>query len=256
MAESLHLVKVLLRAHKLVAFARSRGLPVREFDDGYAAHAVMRELWQERAPAPFALRVRGRALEAWGYAPVDARALAEGVQVSQDAALTGALGPIEEIESREVPRIERGRHVGFVVRACPVVRLASARNGHRAGAEVDAFLARCFAVEKEAHVSREVVYREWLQRALSRPETGVAPQRVGVAAMSRVGLLRRTHGTNRATRRVERPDVTFEGEVVVEDGELLLRYLAHGVGRHRAFGFGALMLTPAGTAADLATQTC
>jgi CRISPR system Cascade subunit CasE len=256
MAESIHLVKVPLRAHKLVAFARSRALPVREFDDGYVAHAVMRELWQERAPAPFALRGQGGLLEAWGYAPVDAGTLAEGVHASQDAAIVGTLGRIDDMQSRTVPRIGQGRRVGFVVRACPVVRLAKARNGHRAGAEVDAFLARCFAVEKGVPLSREGVYREWLERALSRPGTGVVPRRVGVAAMSRTRLLRRTHGTSRASRQVERPDVTFEGEVVVEDGDLLLRYLAHGVGRHRAFGFGALMLTPAGTAADLAAQKC
>jgi len=256
MAEPIHLVKVPLRAHKLVAFARSRGLPVREFDEGYVAHAVMRELWQERAPAPFALRGQGGVLEAWGYAPVDASALAQGVHASRDPAIAGTLGRIEDIESREVPRIGPGRPIGFVVRACPVVRLASARNGHRAGAEVDAFLARCFTVEKGVSLSREAVYREWLERALSRPETGVRARRVGVAAMSRIRLLRRTHGASRATRTVERPDVTFEGEAVVEDADLLLKYLAHGVGRHRAFGFGALMLTPAGIAADLAASTC
>jgi CRISPR system Cascade subunit CasE len=253
MSEPIYLVKVPLRAHKLVAFARSRGLPVREFDDGYVAHTLMRELWQERAPAPFALRGQGNVLEAWGYAPVDASALSRGVDASREAAVVGTLG---RIESREMPRIGRGRRVGFVVRACPVVRLASARSGHRAGAEVDAFLARCFAVPKDVLLSREAVYREWMERTLSRPETGVGPQRVGVAAMSRARLLRRTHGPGRASRTVERPDVTFEGDMVVEDGGLLLKYLAHGVGRHRAFGFGALMLAPAGTAADLAVSTC
>jgi CRISPR system Cascade subunit CasE len=256
MVEAIHLVKVPLRAHKLVAFARSRGLRVREFDDGYVAHAVMRELWQERAPAPFALRGHGSLLEAWGYTPVAASVLAQGARAWREAAVVGTLGRIEDIESREVPRIGRGRPVGFVVRACPVVRLASARNGHRAGAEVDAFLGRCFAVPKDVLLSREAVYREWLERTLSRPETGVAPQRVGVAAMSRARLLRRTHGAGRTTHTVERPDVTFEGEMVVEDGDLLLKYLAHGVGRHRAFGFGAMMLTPAGTAADLAASAC
>lgn len=256
MSESLHLVRVPLRTDRLVAFARRRGLPVREFDDGYAAHAAMRELWQDRAPAPFVLRGRGRTLEAWGYAPVDGRTLTEAVDRPRDDRLAEVLGEAEGVASRPVPRLEHGRQVGFVVRACPVVRLAGARNGHRAGAEVDAFLARCFAVGSGEHVSREVVYKEWLERALSRPGTGVTPRRIAVAAMARTRLVRRSHGSSRTSHKVERPDVTFEGELVVEDGDLLLQYLAHGVGRHRAFGFGALMLTPAGTSADLAATAC
>jgi CRISPR system Cascade subunit CasE len=106
-------------------------------------------------------------------------------------------------------------------------------------------------------VSREDVYREWLTRTMSRPSvTGVSVVRAGVAAMSRGRLVRRTHERARETHRLERPDVRFEGEMVVEDGERLLGYLGHGVGRHRAFGFGALMLTPPGTGAALAQDAC
>jgi CRISPR system Cascade subunit CasE len=257
MPEPIQLVKVPLRADRLVAVARSRGLPVREIDEGYLAHVVMRELWQEKAPAPFVLRGRGRVLEAWGYSRLDAATLVDHVTAFGDPSLVGVLGDLDAIASKPIPSFERGKHVGFVVRACPVVRLAGPRNGHRAGAEVDAFLARCFAAGQRKPVSREDVYREWLERTMSPPAvTGVSVLRVGVAAISRERLVRRTHEQPRETRRLERPDVRFEGEMVVEDGERLLGYLGHGVGRHRAFGFGALMLTPPGTGAALAQDAC
>jgi CRISPR system Cascade subunit CasE len=217
----------------------------------------MRELWQEKAPTPFVLRGCGRVQEAWGYSPVGAASLVEHATALGNPSLVGVLGDLDAIASKPMPSFKRGKRIGFVVRTCPVIRLAGPRNGHRAGAEVDAFLARCFTAGPRTPVSREDVYREWLTRTMSRPSvTGVSVVRAGVAAMSRGRLVRRTHERARETHRLERPDVRFEGEMVVEDGERLLGYLGHGVGRHRAFGFGALMLTPPGTGTALAQDAC
>jgi CRISPR system Cascade subunit CasE len=247
MPETLHLVKVPLHPEKLMPVARDRGLPIRELDEGYLAHVVLRELWQDAAPAPFVIRASGRALDAWGYSRSDAGTLIDHAAAFGDPSLLAAVGDIRQIASKPMPRFDPGKRIGFALRACPVVRLSGAKRGHRTGAEVDAFLARCFAVDQGAPVSREEVYRQWLTRAVSRPTaTGVRVTRVDIAGMSRGRLLRRTQEGGRRTRRVERPDVRFEGELVVEDGDLFLAYLAHGVGRHRAFGFGALMLTPPG----------
>jgi hypothetical protein len=58
-----------------VRLARSRGFPLREIDDGYLCHCVVRELWQETAPAPFLLRARGRTVELWGYSSAEAETL-------------------------------------------------------------------------------------------------------------------------------------------------------------------------------------
>lgn len=257
MPEPIHLVKVPLRPEKLISLARGRGLPVREIDEGYLAHVIMRELWQDRAPSPFVVRGEGRALQIWGYSHSDAATLIDHAAAFGDPALLEAVGDLHGIASKPMPQFDRGRELGFVVRACPVVRLAAAKRGHRAGAEVDAFLARCFAVGKEAAVSREDVYREWLLRAMSRPSvTGVRVTRVGIAGLARERLLRRSHEAARSAHRLERPDVRFEGEMVVEDGDCLATYLGHGVGRHRAFGFGALMLTPPGTGLSLAQGRC
>jgi CRISPR system Cascade subunit CasE len=245
MPEPLHLVKVPLRAEKLVAVARRRGLPLRELDDGYLVHIILRELWQAQAPAPFVLRGQGRILDAWGYSRSDAEALIDHATAFGDPSLLAAVADIRAVASKPMPRFAPGRRLGFTLRACPVVRLARPTNGHRAGAEVDAFLARCFAAGEGAPVSREGVYREWLTRTLGREDaTGAAVARVAVAGMARERLVRRTHGETRDTRRLERPDVHFEGDLVVVDGERLLACLARGVGRHRAFGFGALMLAP------------
>jgi CRISPR system Cascade subunit CasE len=244
----LHLVKVPLRADKFVAVARRRGLSARDFDEGYFCHCVLRELWQERAPAPFVVRGQGRTLDIWGYSRVDAVHLIDHARTFGDPSLLTAIDNIEMVVSKPMPRFETGRRVGFLLRACPIVRLARDTNGHRAGAEVDAFLARCFASDAGPAVSREDVYRDWLTAKLDQPATtGVKVHRVRIAAISRERLVRRSQGDERRARTLERPDVRFEGNVEVLDGDRFNGWLGHGVGRHRAFGFGALILVPPGT---------
>jgi len=246
MTEALYLVKVPLLAERLASVARRKHVPLRDMDEGYLAHCVMRELWHDHAPAPFVLRGRGRVLEAWGYSCCPAATLVGHTRVLGAGAAV-AIADLDAIASKAVPRFDTGRRLGFLLRACPVVRLAAATHGHKAGAEVDAFLARCFSLDANVAVSREAVYREWLTSRLGNETTGARVQEVRIAAMSRERVVRRTQGDDRTPRRLERPDVRFEGTLVVTDTERFLDCLAHGVGRHRAFGFGALMLVPPGT---------
>jgi CRISPR system Cascade subunit CasE len=245
---ALHLVKVPLRADKLIAIARRRGIPIRNLDDGYLAHCLLTELWQANAPAPFVLRGGGRTLDAWGYSQADASALIEHARAFSDPSTLDAIDDVEAISSRAMPRFEKGRHVGFVVRVCPIVRLAKPTNRHPVGAEVDVFLAKCFAARGEKSATREQVYREWFtSRLIDVAKAGATVERVSVAGIARTRLVRRTQGAAREGKTLERPDVRLEGDLMVENGDAFLRFLAHGVGRHRAFGFGALMVVPPGT---------
>lgn len=245
MHEPLHLVKVPLRPDKLIAVARQRRIPLRDIDDGYLCHCVLREIWQDIAPSPFVLRDHGGIVDVWGYTRASSAELVEHARAFGDPALLGVIADLDSVASKPMPQLSEGRCVGFRVRACPVVRLARATNGHRAGAEVDAFLARCFSVGGDVAVSREQVYVDWLTTRLDRPETtGVRVRRVGVAGMKRDRFVRRTQAAPRDTRRLERPDVEFVGELLVVDGGRFAGWLAHGVGRHRAFGFGAVILVP------------
>src|SRR5206468_4103770 len=109
--------------------------------------------------------------------------------------------------------------------------------------------AQCLAVGKDIPVPREQVYRDWLATKVNKTGvTGAVLERVRIAAISRERLVRRTHGNERKARRLERPDVRFEGDLAIVDGERFHNWLGHGIGRHRAFGFGALILVPPGTA--------
>jgi CRISPR system Cascade subunit CasE len=44
----------------------------------------------------------------------------------------------------------------------------------------------------------------------------------------------------------EGPDAVLRGRLQIEDGNGFARLVARGIGRHRAFGFGMLLLMPPG----------
>lgn len=245
----LHLLKIPLRADRLVAIARRRGIRLSSLDDGYLTHCLLTELWQSRAPAPFVVRGRGRILDVWGYSRSDSAALIEHTRAFGDPEIMGAIDNIDAISSRTIPQFAAGCRVGFLLRACPVARLVNASNGHHAGAEVDVFLAKSFDPGRNSPVSREDVYREWLKDKLSDTAIcGIRVVQVRIAALSRTRLVRRTQGAERKAATLERPDVRFDGDMIVEDGNAFVQLLARGVGRHKAFGFGAMLVVPPGTA--------
>ena len=246
--ELLHLVKVPLRADRLVSIAKRRNIRLRDLDDGYLAHCLLRELWQTSAPAPFVLRGSGRTLDVWGYTRASHTELIDHARSFADPSVFAALDGIEEIVSKRMPLFPKGRRIGFVARLCPVTRLSKAMNGHRPGAEIDVFLAKGFAAGPTTFLSREAVYREWLTGKLSDiAGVGARMERVTVAAFTRTRLVRRTQGQARSAQSLERPDVRVEGDFVIEEGNTFLDFLAHGIGRHRAFGFGAVLVVPPGT---------
>lgn len=249
--EGLFLVKVPFVASSLTAVTRSWGRKIDDLDEGYVVHCIMRKIWQSNAPSPFTLRGRGRIIEAWGYSRADQRMLQENLKVTADVSAARAILEYgREITSKQMPILRTGRRIGFHLRACPVARISKEKIGNEAGkdVEVDAFLAKCRAVGKEISLSREVVYLDWLRTHLSdTSKTGVNLVRVTLASMCRERLFRRTQGAERKVHRIERPDVRFEGDLIIKDGACFLDFLGRGVGRHRAFGFGAMMIVPQGT---------
>lgn len=246
MAEGdLHMLQLRLDSGRLAALGRRLRLPSHHLDPGYLVHCLLGGLFGDDAPSPFALGgTHGRTLEVLAYARRDGRALADHAQhfarPEDYAACDWASLATKPMPSRWKP----GARVRFRLRACPVVRLASAGARHRKGAEVDAFLARCWAVGEGKPVDRATTYVDWLGAQLDR-RGGATLRRARVEAFQRQRFLRRDHGTQRKSHAVERPDVIFDGEVELTDGAAFSALLGRGIGRHRSFGFGMLLLRPA-----------
>lgn len=241
---TLYMTRLELETRRLFELGKRRRLPSRSLDVGYLVHCALGELFGEQAPAPFAVTGQDRRytqLLAYGDVPdAGLRELAERFAMPE----LFALCRWEDVKSKPMPSSwPVGTRVGFEVRACPVVRGARHSPLERKDAEVDAFLAECWRVGKEQDVDREVVYKAWLEQQFIRSE-GATLLEARVERFQLTELTRRTQGDERKARLKRKPDVTFRGALEVTAAEPFAALLRRGVGRHRGFGFGMLLLRP------------
>ncbi len=221
---------------------RSVGLNVRPYEDldlGYLVHWQLVSLFGDAAPRTFAIRdQRGAWVEVLGYVGSSARNLGAVGHGEADPACDWT-----SVATKALPRTWRpGARFQFEARVCPVVRRAKDGPQHRRGAEVDAFLAAC-DLAGNTRVDRMSVYGDWLARQIER-EGAARLVRFEPGAFRRVRLHRRTQGVERVGRAIERPEFLARGAVEVVNGVAFTALLRRGIGRHRAFGFGMLLLKP------------
>ena len=257
---TMHLVHAPLDLRAFNRWAGYRGLVRRGvYDADYALHVLLTAMFGRRALQPFRLfwSERRRYGALYAYADHDQEALREIAAATAPPDCCGALDP-GKLCSKPMPvRFPRGRRLGFDLRARPVRRLRNdlydgqARATLTRGREVDAHRLALMqrypdgwkGAEDEAAESgmtRESTYAEWVAERLA----GAAHvEECRLAAFRRVRALR---GDGRGP---EGPDATLHGVCAVEDPDAFVRRLREGVGRHRAYGYGMLLLRPPDRAA-------
>lgn len=217
----MHLVRLTVDRRRFAAWASRHGLA--HADTGYLAHQAGRLILGADAPQPFRAREGADGLTITGYAQADADAL-------RARAAAGPAGDqLLQAESVPVPALAAGQRVAFDLLMVPTRR--------RRGREQDVYLARRGA----GRPAREAIYLDWLADKLSgalRVETSA------LAAPPRVAALTRRDAA-RQLRVVHLPVAWARGTATITDPADLTALLAGGVGRHAAFGAGALLLRPA-----------
>lgn len=245
---TLRLWKLRLDARAVAAFAREQRLSHRESDDGYVAHAALTAAFRGTGPQPFALE---RMLSP---EPNLDPATDTVLGYSGDDFDRAHLAPehahlVIDGESKTLPAVPVGTHVAFLTRVAPTVRT---RRPATPGApllprgksrEVDAFLARCAEVGPDVAVDRAEVYRDWLVRELTA-RGGAELDDFALRAFRRVRLLLKEADRSEGRKRhvVERPEAILSGTVRITDSGAFSTLLGRGLGRHRAFGFGMVLI--------------
>jgi CRISPR system Cascade subunit CasE len=207
---------------------------------------LLRAAFGELAPKPFRLIERlGRPDYLLGYSTADPSALREHAAMFPDPLVNSALN-LPSLAVMWMPTtFAAGTQLGFEVRVRPVMR--EHRNGDRELIhERDAFVAAVDGLGREQKLVRERVYVDWLQARLAAG--GAKARAVRAASLRRCRVLRT--GADRKPVLVEGPDVVLEGTLAVIDLEAFAALLTRGVGRHRAFGFGMLLLKAPGFASS------
>ena len=241
---SIHMIRADLDVNAFHRWAGSRGMMSRNaFDVGFAMHCLLVESFGESAPKPFRViipRDRRQRGVLYGYCGSDADSLRE-VAATYACPLQGKILPATRIDSKPMPSSwERGRRLGFEVLVRPIVR--QARGTQRAGKEVDAFQREAWRHSKGGmERTREAVYSDWLADRLDG--RGAQLDGVRLTSFQRVRIVRklRTHAT-------EGPRAVMQGTLTVTDSHGFRGLLTHGIGRHKAYGYGMLLLRPASNA--------
>jgi CRISPR system Cascade subunit CasE len=249
----LSMVRLELDSARVTKLGKSHGLLHRQGDADYLVHATLAALFGGGVLQPFRVVDPGRRqLPVLAYTTTSEDELRDHAETFADP-LAHATCDWSQLAVKPLPASWERRCLGFELRACPVVRLSSevtttSKTGdeitYRAGSEVDAWLhRRWLAAEGTAELTREEAYVGWLGDRLG---DAAELRSARLTAFRRSRLLRRTQGDERRGKILERPDVILEGELEVRDGAAFQGLLARGVGRHRAFGFGMLLLRPPG----------
>jgi CRISPR system Cascade subunit CasE len=234
---TLHMLQLELEPRPLYEWARQIGMTAR--DRGYLVHSAMRAAFGNAAPQPFALfgNARNPRLKVLGYAASGKAALLPGLALAEPV-LT-EIFPEAAMKEKPMPEIyPADSKLGFLVECCPVTRWTTPEGRVR---EKDAFLAACDA-RPEGGVDRAGVYAAWMAAELARD--GAAEMLEGEMQGFRLFTpVRRSDGSG-AKSTGQRPRVALCGVLRVREAEAFSRLMARGIGRHRAFGLGMLLLRP------------
>lgn len=253
--EVLHLMRLLPDLPALARWVAATGQRALREDTGYALHAALRATLGEGAPKPFALVERPGSVQLLGYTgqavAVLQRAIDDALVTDPLAAQAVGLTRSGEVILKPMPLDWRvGDRLSFEVRVAPVLRSRAQPGGGYP--ELDAAFHAEFAGEDFGN--RATVHARWLQRELARGGAATVlsqrPVSFRLAPMAR-RTARPAGGEGggwlgRSTRPGLLPDLTVRGQLRIDDPAAFQAVLARGLGRHRSFGFGCLLLAPPG----------
>jgi len=229
-----------LDAARLMRFAHRQGHGLSAGEDfGYAAHAWLAATLGDQAPKPFRLLENKQGLRMLGYAEQSIDALSDHAQAFAEPDALNVCAWADAAGKSMPNNWQSGRRLGFEVRACPISRAERERDVYLVA------VSRAEAAGTEPP-SRPHVYAEWIGRQLGKENAAqVVPNAIDLIGFQRVRSQRLAHATGGSKHRfIERPDALFAGELTVDNVDAFARLLARGIGRHRAFGFGMLLLRP------------
>jgi len=225
-------------------------------DAGYALHAALRATMGQYAPKPFALLQRPGSEQLIGYStqslPELMQAIEQGPITDPGAARALGLDRPGDVVIKPMPGIwASGQALSFEARVAPIVRSRTAAGAGGAYPEIDAAFHPEFALDTPG--DRAAAHGRWLAKELARGGAATLQTHRAVAfqlsPMARRNQRAPGGQPQRATRVTHNgllPDLTVRGQLRVDDASAFNQLLARGLGRHRSFGFGCLLLAPAG----------
>jgi CRISPR system Cascade subunit CasE len=245
-----HLINHILSMHKTRLYLDSSHLPIIREDHSlsvaastsYLVKCLLGEIFREKKPIRWRMDAPdGQWIPVLAYTPVSANELQEYAQIASPPELYQACR-WERCASKPVPTYPEGTYK-YLARVCPAVQKSSGgscetSNGDVAewnsGDEIDVFLSEIS--KGSTPPSREHAYAKWLhdQFAMDAHDWGATIDSAQTTSWS----IEKTTVTSGGVRHLERPDARIAGILEVTDPNAFRSFLAQGVGKLKAFGYG------------------
>lgn len=215
----------------------------RLIDPDHAMHCLLAECFGGIGPKPFRhITPRNSAKSIlYGYGRFDATRINEELEACADPLQSAIICP-NQIDCKQMPTKWRiGLRLGFEARVRPIVRVPR-EPGAAGRQERDLYQHEAMKFGPGMrNRGREAVYADWLSRQIAR--IGGAElefESTKLVAFQRIRSIRRF-----GQRHSEGPDAVIRGVLEITDSDRFVNLLSRGVGRHRAFGYGMVLLRPA-----------
>jgi CRISPR system Cascade subunit CasE len=241
---TLHLLRFDPDMARVAVWFAAEGLTPRDNeDDGYGWHALLTAAFgPDLAPKPFRVFARrGRPTQLLAYGQADAGTLKSRATDFADPLVITALG-VEPVASKPMPDFASGRRLGFSARLRPTLR--TDRGGDRTRSrELDVFVAAKRAADPDQKLDKVGIYADWARQQIDEAAAEVESLRIDGLESS--DIVRRGRGNgSRAFARIPGHTITVVGTLRIADAGSFAALLARGLGRHRAFGYGMILLSP------------
>ena len=226
---SLYLLQADIDMRNLATWSNAQGHP----DGDRAAHALIyRTFGKDDVPRAFIVNedagYRKQKATLLAYTGYDADQLQEIARRNQDLSTAGVMSPLT-FRTNELPeRWREGTAVAIEVRLVPTYRSQSSKTEYDVHRRHDA-----------ADTPQET-YCRWATELLTR-KAGVEPAEHTVHVTK---YRRREVQRQWGQRTMTMPDVTVRASCILRDTETWEKALRLGVGRHKSFGYGMLLVRP------------
>ena len=237
---TLYLMKANLDMVSLAKYGAEQG----HSDPDRTAHCLITESFGKHStPKPFVIKtqmnkgtLRGTLL---AYTRFTAEELRETAEQHQKLAHIAVMNP-DSITTVSVPnQWSEGQSVLFEVRVRPTKR-SSSRDTKNPGAEQDIYLA------SPEDTSRAETYFQWLSELMRRR----GALQAAPCSMTMTQFAMRRVKRQNSTRWTVGPDATITGAATVVNPDHIISALARGIGRHKGYGYGMILLRPHSTPVD------
>ena len=205
---------------------------VREHDR--KLHSLVYETFgREHAPKPFHLQQtagdESEEATLLAYTTLDQEELREAARSEQSMALAAVMPPDLIATTATPERWTKGARLRFMVRVRPT------RRSGKTGRQIERDVYR-----NEEGITRAEAYCAWIAGLMKQQGgTEVVPESMVMSSFT----LQQTRRKHRGPR-FSGPDATIKGVLEVRDPDLFSDLLSRGLGRHRAYGYGMLLVAP------------